>query len=186
MTAEERLQPVHLHPEMASLTTGTVNFGDEIFANPWPMVREFAQVMADCGVKAEFEIFDGGMVGLALRLHDEGLVAEPLCFDLVLGVRGGMPATARSMVYLVDSLPPGAHWLAAGIGRAQTAVAAMAIAMGGHVRVGLEDNIYYRRGELARSNAQLVARVARIAAELDRPLATPQQAREMIGLLARL
>jgi 3-keto-5-aminohexanoate cleavage enzyme len=179
---QERLQPVHLRPEMASLTTGSVNFGDEIFANPWPLVLEFAKTMQQVGVKPELEIFDAGMIANALRLRDKGLVSEPLHFDLVLGVPGGMPATVRNLAFLVESLPPGCTWSAAGIGRMQTTIAAAAMAMGGHVRVGFEDNIYYRRGELAQSNAQLVARVARIAAELDRPVATPAEARRILSL----
>ena len=179
---QERLQPVYLRPEMASLTTGSVNFGDEIFANPWPLVLEFARTMQQVGVKPELEIFDAGMMANALRLRDKGLISEPLHFDLVLGVPGGMPATVRNLAFLVESLPPGCTWSAAGIGRMQTTIAAAAMAMGGHVRVGFEDNIYYRRGELAQSNAQLVARVARIAAELDRPVATPAEARRILSL----
>lgn len=183
MTAEERLQPLYLRPEMASLTAGSVNFGHGIFMNPWPLIELFARTMQELGVKPELEIFDAGMIANALQLRKMGLVAEPLHFNLVLGVPGALPALARNLVYLVDSLPPGATWSVAGIGRAQTAMAMMAMAMGGHVRVGFEDNVYYHRGELARSNAQLVARVARLAAELGRPVATPTQAREMLGLL---
>ncbi len=182
MTAQERLQPVHLKPEMATLTTGSVNFGNEIFANPWSLIQDFAQAMQEHGVKPELEIFDAGMIANALRLRDNGLVSEPLHFDLVLGVPGGMPATVRNLVYLVESLPPGASWSAAGIGRAQTLLAAAAIAMGGHARVGFEDNIYYRRGELATSNAQLAARVSRLANELGRPVASPADARRILGL----
>lgn len=183
MTAEERLQPLYLRPEMASLTPGSVNFGHGVFMNPWPLIELFARTMQELGVKPELEIFDAGMIANALQLRKMGLVAEPLHFNLVLGVPGALPALARNLVYLVDSLPPGATWSVAGIGRAQTAMAMMAMAMGGHVRVGFEDNVYYHRGELARSNAQLVARVVRLAAELGRPVATPTQAREMLGLL---
>lgn len=179
---QERLRPVYLRPEMASLTTGSVNFGDEIFANPWPLVQEFARTMQQEGVKPEIEVFDAGMIANALRLRDKGLISEPLHFDLVLGVPGGMPATVRNLAFLVESLPPGCTWSAAGIGRMQTTIAAAAMAMGGHVRVGFEDNIYYRRGELAQSNAQLAARVARIAAELDRRVATPAEARRILSL----
>ncbi len=182
MSAEERIQPLALRPEMATLTVGSVNFGDEVFMNPWPLIVQFAEAMRQYGVKPELEVFDAGMIANAFRLRQLGLIADPLHFDLVLGVRGGLPASARNLVYLVDSLPPEASWSVAGIGRAQTPMAMMALAMGGHVRVGFEDNIYYRRGELAQSNAQLVARVARLAAELGRPVATPQQAREMLGL----
>lgn len=183
MTAEERLQPLYLKPEMASLTPGSVNFGHGVFMNPWPLIELFTQTMQELGVKPELEIFDAGMIANALQLRKMGLLTDPLHFNLVLGVPGALPALARNLVYLVDSLPSGATWSVAGIGRAQTAMAMMAMAMGGHVRVGFEDNVYYHRGELARSNAQLVARVARLAAELGRPVATPTQAREILGLL---
>lgn len=183
MTAEERLQPLYLKPEMASLTPGSVNFDHGVFMNPWPLIELFARTMQELGVKPELEIFDAGMIANALQLHKMGLVTDPLHFNLVLGVPGALPATARNLVYLVDSLPPGATWSVAGIGRAQTAMAMIAMAMGGHVRVGFEDNVYYHRGELARSNAQLVARVVRLAAELGRPVATPTQARQMLGLV---
>lgn len=182
MSAQERLQPVYLGPEMATLTTGSVNFGEEIFANSWPLMIEFARAMQENRVKPELEIFDAGMIANALRLRDKGLISEPLHFDLVLGVPGGMPATVRNLAYQVEGLPPGASWSVAGIGRAQTQMAAVAIAMGGHARVGFEDNIYYRRGELAQSNAQLVARVARMAAELNRPVATPAETRRLLEL----
>jgi 3-keto-5-aminohexanoate cleavage enzyme len=181
-TAQERLRPLSLGPEMATLTTGTVNFSEEIFSNPWSLIQEFARTMQEHGVKPEIEIFDAGMIANAMRLRDKGLISDPLHFDLVLGVPGALPAAVRNLVYLVEGLPPGATWTVAGIGRAQTQMAAVAVAMGGHARVGFEDNIYYRRGELAQSNAQLVARVARIAAELNRPVATPAEARQILGL----
>ncbi|MGQ9599417.1 MAG: 3-keto-5-aminohexanoate cleavage protein [Anaerolineae bacterium] len=183
MSAEERLQPLYLKPEMASLTPGSVNFGHGVFMNPWPLIELFARTMQELRVKPELEIFDAGMVANALQLRKLGLITEPLHFNLVLGVPGGLPASARNLVYLVDSLPFGSTWSVAGIGRTQTAMAMIAMAMGGHVRVGFEDNVYYRRGELAQSNAQLVARIARLAAELGRPVATPHQARQMLGLL---
>lgn len=187
MTAEERLQPVTrlegaARPEMASLTTGSCNFGDEVFLNPMPDVEAFARAMAERGVKPEIEIFDAGMVEGALRLVRAGFLSEPLHFNLVMGVPGAIPATPRHLVNLVDSLPPGSTWTVSGIGRGQLPMAALGLAMGGHVRTGFEDNIYYRRGELAESNAQLVARVARLAVELQRPVATVAQARELLGL----
>jgi len=185
MTAEERLQPVYLRPEMASLTTGSVNFGDQVFLNPWPLVEQFARVMQEQGVKPEIEIFDVGMIATALRLLKRGLIDEPLHFNLVMGVAGGIPATPRGLLHLVESLPPGATWSVAGIGQAQTPMATMAIVMNGHVRVGFEDNIYYTKGVLAQSNAQLVARVVRIARELGREVASPAEARSMLGIGSR-
>jgi len=184
MQAAERLQPVSLAPEMATLTCGTVNFGDDVFLNPFPLICEFAAAMRRHGVRPEIEVFDSGAVATAERLIGLGLVDAPLHFDLVMGVPGGMPATPRNLQCLVDSLPPGSTWTVAGIGRHQLPLGVLALVMGGHVRVGFEDNVYYARGVLAESNAQLVARIARIARELDRPVATPADARRILRLPA--
>lgn len=170
-----------LRPEMASLTTGSMNFPDRVYANPFSVIEYLAAAMKDAGTKPEMEIFEPGMIANALRLVDQGLASSPLHFDFVLGSRGSLPAAPRNLVFLSASIPPGSTWTAAGIGRRQLPVVGMAIIMGGHARVGLEDNIYYRKGELA-SNQRLVARVARIAAELGRPIATPDEAREILGL----
>lgn len=185
MSPEERLQPVSLRPEMATLTCGSVNFGDELFCNPFPMIRRFARTMRDLGVRPEIEVFDSGAVAAATRLVGLGLVEPPLHFDLVMGVPGGVPATARHLVCLVDSLPAGSTWTVAGIGRAELPMAVLAIALGGHVRVGLEDNIYYRRGVLAESTAQLVERVVRIAGDFGREIATCDEARRILRLPAK-
>jgi len=182
MSPEERLQPVFLGPEMATLTCGSVNFGDGLFANPFPVIKQFAGAMRDRGVRPEIEVFDSGAVATAERLVGLGLVDPPLHFDLVMGVPGGIPATPRHLMCLVDSLPVGSTWTVAGIGRNQLPMSVLAIVMGGHVRVGFEDNIYYRRGVLAESNAQFVQRVVRIAAELGREIATPAEARQMLRL----
>lgn len=182
MTVEERIAPLALAPEMATLTCGTVNFGDAVFENSGPVMRRIAQEMQRYGVRPEFEIFDAGMVENARRLARAGLVQPPFHFDFVLGVPGGLPASPRNLGFLVDLLPPGATWSVAGIGRHQLPMGVLAVAMGGHVRVGFEDNIYYRRGQLADSNAQLVERIVRIARELDRDIASPAEARRMLGL----
>ncbi len=181
MTAQERAAPLRARPEMATLTCGTVNFGDEIFENGFPLMRGIAAEMARYGVRPELEIFDAGHLANAKRLAAEGVLEMPQHVDFVLGVPGGLDATVRNLSYLVDSLPAGCTWSVAGIGRAQLPLATVALAMGGHVRVGIEDNIYYGKGRLA-SNDELVARVARIAAELGRPLATPDEARRILGL----
>ncbi len=166
---------------MATLTCGTVNFGDEVFQNDLPLMRGILATMHEHGVRPELEIFDAGHLSNAKRLAAEGLLTFPQHVDFVLGVPGALDATVRNLVFLVDSLPPGCTWSVAGIGRAQLPLATMAVAMGGHVRVGLEDNLYYAKGRLAR-NDELVARVARIAGELGRPVATPAQARHVLGL----
>jgi 3-keto-5-aminohexanoate cleavage enzyme len=181
MTVAERAGPLQLRPEMATLTCGTVNFGDEVFENSFPIMRGILAEMARYGVRPELEIFDAGHLSNAKRLAAEGLLAFPQHVDFVLGVPGGLDAAVRNLVYLVDALPPGCTWSVAGIGRDQLPLATVAVAMGGHVRVGLEDNIYYSKGRLAR-NDELVARVVRIAGELGRPVATPDDARRILGL----
>lgn len=181
MTPEERAGVLDLLPEMATLTCGSVNFGDDIFENSFPIMRGILKRMNELEIRPELEIFDKGHLSNARRLEREGLLKFPQHVDFVLGVPGGLDASVTNLCDLVDALPPGCTWSVAGIGRAQLPMAMAAIAMGGHVRVGLEDNIYYSKGKLA-TNDELVARVVRIAAELGRPAATPAQAREILGL----
>ena len=182
MSAEERLQSIECRPDMATLTTGTVNFGDGVFMNDRGLVESFARRLREAGIVPEIEIFDVGMLDEAMRLHKMGLISDPVHFDFVMGVPGGLGADPAHLVHMVRCLPPGSTWSVAGIGRHQLTLATMALAMGGNARVGFEDNIYYRKGQLAHSNAQLVARIARIAGELDRPVATPAQARDILQL----
>ena len=183
MTPQERAAPLRLRPEMATLTCGSVNFGDEIFENSFPVMRGILAEMQRYGVVPELEIFDKGHIANARRLEKEGLLTFPRHVDFVLGVPGGLEATVQNLCDLVDDLPAGCTWSVAGIGRMQLPLAVAAIAMGGHVRVGLEDNIYYSKGRLA-TNEELVARVVRIAAEMGRPVATPLQARQILGVNA--
>ncbi|MDP2368740.1 3-keto-5-aminohexanoate cleavage protein [Rhodoferax sp.] len=182
MTPQERLAPVTLVPEMATLSMGTVNFGGEVFLNHPADMEVFAQAMREHGVKPELEIFDSGMLTTAKRWLSKGLLDSPAHFDLVLGIPGGMAGTPEALMYLVAQLPAGSSWTVAGIGAAQLPLGTLAILLGGHVRVGFEDNVYYRKGELATSNAQLVARIARISRELDRAVATPDEARALLGI----
>ena len=181
MTPQERASVLQLRPEMATLTCGTVNFGDDVFENSFPIMRGILTKMHEFGVKPELEIFDNGHLANARRLAKEGLLVFPQHVDFVLGVSGAMDATVQNLTDLVDDLPEGCTWSVAGIGRQQLPMALAAIAMGGHVRVGLEDNLFYSKGRLAK-NEELVARVARIAQEVGRPVATPEQAREILGL----
>ncbi len=181
MTPEERASVLELRPEMATLTCGSVNFGDDIFENSFPIMRGILKRMNEFGVRPELEIFDKGHIANARKLARERLLSFPQHCDLVLGVPGGLDATVQNLADLVDNLPDRCTWSVAGIGRQQLPMAMAAIAMGGHVRVGLEDNLFYSRGRLAR-NEELVARVARIAAEAGRPIATPDQARAILGL----
>lgn len=183
MSNAERLQPVDLCPEMATLDCGTCNFGgDDIFVNTENTIIEFARIMREKGVRPEIEVFDKGMIDMALRLHKKGVIGEPMHFNFVLGVNGGISATPRDLVFMRESIPPGATFTATGIGRAQFSIAAVSIVMGGHVRVGLEDNVYLEKGVLARSNGDLVAKAVRIAGELGREIAKPAEARQILGL----
>lgn len=187
-TPDERLDPVRKldpAPEMASLTLGTVNFGADVFWNPPGLIETFAREFLERGIKPELEIFEAGMMATAQRLVKRGLLKEPLHFDFVLGVPGAMAGSARNLMFLVEQLPAGATWTVAGIGASELTLGTIAIALGGHVRVGFEDNVFFRKGELATSNAQLVARIARIAAELDRPVATPDEARALLDMPQR-
>ncbi|KAB2837408.1 3-keto-5-aminohexanoate cleavage protein, partial [bacterium] len=139
---EDRMRPLEAGPEMASLTTGSVNFGDEVFLNPRPFVAALARRMKERGVKPEIEVFDAAMLEAGLALAEQGLIASPLHFDLVLGVPGALAATERNLDFLIAGIPPGATWSAAAIGRHQFPTAKLALEKGGHVRVGMEDNIY--------------------------------------------
>lgn len=181
-TPEERLQPVELKPEMATLSAGTCNFGNDVFMNSGEYIEKFASRMKALGVKPEIEVFERGMIENAKRYIKMGLIDSPAHFDFVLGVPGASPGAPDDLMYMVNKLPSDATWTVAGIGRYETPLAAMGIIMGGHVRVGFEDNIYYDKGVLAESNAQLVARVARLAKEFGRPVATPDEARKILNL----
>ena len=179
---EERFNSLNAGPELGSLDAGSMNFNDRIFLNPPDFLEELARRMLAAHVKPEIEVFDSGMIGNAMALERKGLIQAPLWWQFVLGVKGGTPATARSLLHLVDSLPAGSLWSVCAVGGRQLSMNVLAIAMGGHARTGMEDNLYYRRGELARSNAQLVARLTRMARECGREPATPVEAREMLGL----
>ena len=181
MTLQERAAVLELRPEMATLTCGSVNFGDDIFENSFPIMRDLLKKMNEFGVRPELEIFDKGHLANARRLAKERLLSFPQHVDFVLGVPGGLEATVQNLCDLVDDLPEGCTWSVAGIGKRQLPMAMAAIAMGGHVRVGLEDNLFYSRGRLAR-NDELVARVARLAVEAGRSIATPDRARKVLGL----
>jgi 3-keto-5-aminohexanoate cleavage enzyme len=166
---------------MATFTTGTVNFGRDVFMNTPEQLKVFAAEFERYGVRPEFEIFDVGMIANAMRLVEKGFFTGHLHFDFVMGVPGAIPASVENLLHLIRQLPEGATWTVAGIGRHQLPMATLGIVLGGHVRVGLEDNIYYRKGELA-TNAQLVERVVRIANELGREVATPDEARQILHL----
>ena len=183
MSNEERLQPVNLKPEMATLDCGTCNFGgDDIFVNTENTIKEFGEKMIGLNIKPEIEVFDKGMIDMALRLHKKGYIKAPMHFNFVMGVNGGISATPRDLVFMRESIPSDATFTVAGIGKSEFEMAALAIIMGGHVRVGFEDNVYISKGVLAKSNAELVEKVVRLAKEFGREIATPAEARRILGL----
>ncbi len=187
MSARERLQPTELFPEIATLDCGTCNFGQfGIFDNTIPMIKEFGKRMKANHIKPEYECFEQGMVDTVLDLAGKGFLPnENMHFNLVLGVKGTMAASVRNLAFLVDSLPKGATWCATGIGRFQFPIAAAALAMGGNVRVGFEDNLYLEKGVPAKSNGELVEKAVALARLLNRTPATPEEARKMLGLKSR-
>lgn len=183
MNAEERLQPTELFPEMATLDCGTCNFGDDVFENTIPMMREFGKRMLENNIKPEYECFEMGHLDTILRLAQKGQVpGAPMQFNFVLGVFGCTPATGENLAWLVRNIPEGSTWTATGIGRYQFPLAMAAIPMGGNVRVGFEDNLYLSKGVLAKSNGELVEKVVRLSRELGREIASPAEARRILSL----
>ena len=183
MSAEERLQPTELPIEMATLDCGTCNFGDEVFENTMPMMRDFGKRMMQNNIKPEYECFEMGHLDTIVHMVKKGEApGAPLQFNFVLGVPGCASATINNLVWMVNAIPAGSTWTATGVGRHEFPLAAHAIAMGGHVRVGFEDNLYIEKGVLAKSNGELVAKVVRMAKELGRGVATSAEAREILGL----
>ncbi len=179
---EQRLAPLTLKPEIASLDAGSFNLGDRIFLNSTSWAREAAQSMLDIGVKPELELFDVGHVDQANTLVQAGLIASPPWFQLCMGIRWGIPATVENLVFLRRKLPHGAVWSVLGEGRHQLEMTTVAPIMGGHIRVGFEDNILYSRGVLAKSNAQLVARAVKILHLLNLEPATVSETRAILGI----
>jgi 3-keto-5-aminohexanoate cleavage enzyme len=173
---EDREKLVELKPRMATLNPCSMSFGTGEFRNPPAGVRRLAARMQELGVKAELEIYDIGHVPVCLSLYEEGLLDDPLQFSIVMGIKGGMAATAENLLFAVRMLPPGAIWQAIVIGRPHLEISTIAVALGGNARTGLEDTLYLRKGELAPSNEALVARLADVARTLERPIATVSEA----------
>ena len=173
---EDREKLVELKPRMATLNPCSMSFGVGEFRNPPAGVRRLAARMQELGVKAELEIYDFGHIPVCLSLYEEGLLADPLQFSIVMGVKGGMAATVDNLLFAVRSLPPGAIWQVIAIGRANLELSAIAVAMGGNARTGLEDTLYLRKGELAPSNEALVTRLASVCSTLERSIATVEDA----------
>lgn len=183
--ASERGSALQHRPDMASLATGSVNFATMIYENPPALVEGLAKSMLDHEVKPEIEVFDLAMLYNAKDMVDRGLLKAPVHVQFVMGIPNALPARERTLDFLVEelgSLLPGATWTAAAIGRHQLTANHWALARGGHARTGLEDNVYFEKGRLAASNAELVARVAEISTQYDRRPATPAEARRLLGL----
>jgi 3-keto-5-aminohexanoate cleavage enzyme len=178
----ERLNPLSLNPELVSFDAGSINMGEHVFLNLPEFLEAVAKKTLERGIKPELEVFEVGMVYTCLRYLEKGLLKPPLHFQFVLGTTAGMPATPKSLLHLSEIIPQGSTWSVIGIGPGQLPMAMMGMIMGGHVRVGLEDNIYYSKGVLAKSNEELVDRVVRIAKEFGREVAKPQESRKILSL----
>jgi uncharacterized protein (DUF849 family) len=173
---EDREKLVELRPRMATLNPCTMSFGAGEFRNPPAGVRRLAGRMQELGVKAELEIYDIGHIPVCLSLFEEGLLTAPLQFSIVMGVKGGMAATVDNLLFAVRQLPIGSVWQAIVIGRPHLELSAVAVALGGNARTGLEDTLYLRKGELAPSNEDLVARLVGVATTLERRIASTADA----------
>lgn len=186
MSVDERCGGLKLtgadRPDMATLTTGTVNFGPDVFWNPRPLVRDIATRIKQLGLKPEIECFDVGMIDEARALAKEGFIDLPAHFDFVLGVGGALSADERALDFMRSYVPPDSTWTCAAVGRHQLPFVELVAERGGNSRVGLEDNIYLSKGVLAKGNFELVADAAKRAKAKGRVLATPQQARELLRL----
>lgn len=184
---EHRLKVLDAMPDACSLTCGTVNFGDDVFMNPWPFMAELYQLTQSMEIVPEFELFDLGQVASMRRLLDT--YGPPygghVHCDLVMGVPGGMPGDARTLVAAVAALPGGASWAATGIGRTSLPVMYAALSAGGHLRVGMEDTLTYAKGQPVTANAQLVERAATLVKLAQREPMSPEEARSFLGVKRR-
>ena len=181
-TISKRLQTIHLKPEICSFDIGSMNFKDRVLINSPEWGETAAKCMQENGVKPEIEVFDVGHIYQALDLIQRGLIDEPPYFQLCMGAQGGIEASAENLLFMKNKLPSDALWSVLGIGRAQLPMIAMAILLGGNVRVGFEDNIYLKKGVLAKSNSQMVEMAADLADSLGREIATSDEAREILGI----
>jgi len=194
VSVEERVAYLDaLRPEVAALNMGSMNYAkysprrrafvfQAVFANPFDEIVALLEAMNGAGIKPEHECFDTGHVGSLAPLIDMGLLSAPLHASFVMGVVGGVPASARNLAAMADNLPAGSHWGVIGIGRDQWRMVAAALTLGGSVRVGLEDNFYLPDGAMARSNGELIATARRLTEELGRRPATVDEARKLLGI----
>jgi 3-keto-5-aminohexanoate cleavage enzyme len=186
LTPAERSVALQVDVELASLNPGSVNYDAGVYINPPDAIAYWVQEMHQRQIKPNAAIFEAGMIANTLQLAAEGWIAAPYLFSFVLGQPGALPATARNLCFLRDSIPETALWGAIGHGGHDVRIAVMAMSMGGHVRAGFEDNPYYRPDQPATQNAQLIERLVRIAEELGRAVASPADARSLLGMAARM
>ena len=181
---EDRMRHIiALKPELASYDCGSMNWAHStVFENSPRFLEKLGMVMQENNIKPEIEIFDAGMVYNALYYLKKGILKAPLHFQFVLGAPGGMTATVENLMFLKTLIPADSTWGALGIGKGHLPIMYTTLALGGHVRVGMEDNIYYSKGVLAKSNVEFVARTKRIAAEIDKEIATPDEARAILRI----
>jgi len=183
MSNDDRLQPIYLNPEMCTLDCGSVNFGgDEVFINSENDIKYFAEKIYEKGILPELECFGKMHIDQVLRLYKKGFIKGHLHFSFVLGIPGGMTGEERDFIFLKESIPSGSTYSVAGVGRFEFKLAELSIKYGGHVRVGLEDNIFISKGVKAEGNKALVEEVVRIAKLYKREIASPDEARKILGL----
>jgi 3-keto-5-aminohexanoate cleavage enzyme len=177
-----RLKPVSLKPDICSFDLGSMNFQDRVFINSPQWADTAAKAMQGQGVKPEIEVFDVGHIYQAIDLVDRGLINDPPYFQICMGVRWGIAGTPENLLFMKSKLPSTAIWSVLGIQKAQLPMITMGMLLGGHVRVGFEDNIYQKKGVLLSSNAQMVEIAADLAERLGRSVATPGEARSILGI----
>ncbi|HYG69146.1 MAG TPA: 3-keto-5-aminohexanoate cleavage protein [Anaeromyxobacteraceae bacterium] len=182
MSVDERLGSLVAGAEMGTLNMGTMNFGDDVFVNSRPDIVRIAARLRAAGLVAECEVYDAGMIETLRWLREKGHLGPNYHVQFVLGVPGGMAANERNVRFLLDSLPERTHWSIAGVGRHQLPMVELALALGGHVRVGLEDNLFVSKGVLARGSDELVALAVDAARHAGRIPATPAEARSILGI----
>jgi len=182
---EERGQMLYLKPDMASLATGSVNFPTSIYENPPSLINDLANSMLNNSIKPEVEIFDLAMLYNAIQMVKDGLLLEPIHVQFVFGIRNALPAKKNILEFQISELKkslPQSTWTAAGLGKSQLIVNEWSLELGGHCRTGLEDNIKYDKTRLANGNEELVERLALLSNKFNRPVATPTEARKILGL----
>lgn len=180
--ADQRLEPVSLKPDMCSLDLGSMNFHDRVFSNPPQWSEKAAACMLSNRVKPEIEVFEPGHIRQAVHLANRGSFAPPYYFQLCMGVPWGIEASVESLLFMKSQLPADCRWSVLGVGRAQLPMITMGILLGGNIRVGFEDNLFIKKGVLAKSNAEMVTMAADLATRLGREVASVDQARQILGI----